>query len=39
MTSLTRREMLAVPLAAAACGSGTPERRPNMLLAYTDDQS
>lgn len=39
MTSLTRREMLAVPLAAAACGSRTPERRPNILLAYTDDQS
>ena len=41
MKSMTRREWLAASAAigASACASGPAPRRPNILLAYTDDQS
>ena len=41
MTAMTRRELLASSLAggAAACSGRPSNRRPNILLAYSDDQS
>ncbi len=41
MSNITRRELLAGSLAggAAACGPRSAGRRPNILLAYSDDQS
>ena len=41
MASMTRRELLGASVGAAglACGSSKAARRPNILLAYSDDQS